>query len=294
MLYRILRELGSMDSAKRQAAIRMARGLPWEDLEQFLAFYDKGQEDARRNAWTLVLILLVVCVGTVFLFSKELNKLHLLFIAGCAAAAVPLPVALSYFGSRRRAETGLQTVLAEIDDPAFVPIALGILSEKHADTFSFRSELLRAISRLLPEVTLEQCREWTPEERHALSLGLDSLLPVSAGGRDALSHSPHDFAILILKVLQRIGDSREIERVRLVSTIDPITEAHQKVREASVKCLKSIEKRLKAPGAEVEIPEVVERARNPARRPVRGIETDVGHLLKQPRTPRPKPQDQSG
>lgn len=290
MLYRILRDLGSMDSAKRQAAIRMARGLPWEDLEQFLSFYDRGQADGRRNALTLLLILIVVGLGTVSVFHKELDP-HGLFVAAmCIAAVLPMPIAFIQFGGRKRVERGLSSILEEIDDAAFVAVGLGILSEKHADDFSFRPDLLKAVARLLPEVTVERCRDWTPEERYALSHGLHTVLPVSAGGRDALSTSPHDFAIFILKVLQRIGDGREIDLVRLVSTIDPITEQHQKVREASVKCLKSIENRtVNGPSADApitsrEVPAAPVTAR------ANRLEADVSHLLKKrvhPRTTQP-------
>ncbi len=280
MLYRILRDLGSMDTTRRQAAIRMARSLPWEDLEQFLAFYDKGREDARRSAWTLLMIVLIVGAGTIRLFSAELHGYHLLLPAIGVAAAVPLSIIFSYFGSRMRLETGLRKVLQDIDDSGFVPVALGILSEKHADQFSFRTDIFVAISRLLPEISTDQCRDWTPEERHALSRGLNTVLPSSAGGRDALSHSPGDFAIVILKVLQRIGDSREIEIVRLVSTIDPITEQHQKVREASVKCIKSIEKRLNQIPTGANLSETAGAPPNRIRTPVRGVETDVRHLLR--------------
>ena len=281
MLYRILRDLGSMDSAKRKAAIRMARGLPWEDLEQFLLFYDKGQADGRRNAWNLLFILLVVGLGTVSAFYKDLQRPTLFVLALCIAALLPIPIAFIQFGSRKRVERGLRSILEEIDDAAFVAIALGILSERHSDDFSFRTDLLKAVTRLLPEVTLEQCRDWTPEERYALSHGLHTVLPISAGGRDALSKSPHDFALVILKVLQRIGDAREIDPVRLVSTIDPITEEHQKVREASVKCLKSIEKRI-ADGPLERSPEIVQDDPS-AQVPIRSnrLETDVSHLLKQ-------------
>jgi len=283
-----------MDSTRRQAAIRMARGLPWEDLEQFLTFYDRGREDARRSAITLLMIVLVIGAGTVFVFSGELHKYNFLLPAAIAAAAAPIAVLLTYLGSKKRVETGLCTVLREIDDPGFVPVALGILSEKHADTFSFRSEMFASIARLLPEITIEQCRDWTPEERYALSHGLNTVLPVSAGGRDSLSHSPLDFALVILKVLQRIGDSREVDLVRLVSTIDPITEQHQKVREASVKCLKSIEKRLQQGLVDPASSDISVAPVNIVREQVRGTETDVRHLLKPGlRQTRVRP-DQSG
>jgi hypothetical protein len=273
-----------MDSTRRQAAIRMARGLPWEDLEQFLAFYDKRREDARRSAWTLLIIVLIVGAGTVLLFCQEPKTQqlipHLILPAACVAAAVPLAILFSYLGSKKRAEKGLRTVLDEIDDPGFVPVALGILSEKHADLFSFRTDIFRAIARLLPEISVEQCRDWTPEERYALSHGLNTVLPTSAGGRDALSYSPNDFAVVTLKVLQRIGDSRELEIVRLVSTIDPITDQHQKVREAAVKCIRSIEKRMHQGSMSSGSSEIAEAPVNPVRAPVRGTETDVRHLLK--------------
>src|SRR5580658_452126 len=98
-----------MDSAKRQAAIRMARGLPWEDLEQFFSFYDKGQEDARKGDWTLFTILLVVGAGIVFLFSHELGKRNLA-LAICVAAAIPIILALTRSASRKRASNGLRTI----------------------------------------------------------------------------------------------------------------------------------------------------------------------------------------
>ena len=108
------------------------------------------------------------------------------------------------------------------------------------------------------------------------------MLPLAAGGRDSLSRSPVDFAIAILKVMQRIGDAREIELVRLVSTIDPITEKHQAVREAAMKCLKTMERRIADAGAGSGIhttPPAVS-AVSPARRPVNRTEVDVSHLLK--------------
>ena len=281
MLYRILRDLGCMDSSRRQAAIRMARGLPWEDLEQFLAFYDRARQDARRNALDSV----VDCSNSLaqaqsFLFKEELRRYHLLLPAACVAAAIPVSILLSYLGSKMRGESGLSTVLNEIDDPVFVPVSLGMLSDKHADSFSFRTDLFRAIGRLLPEISVEQSREWTPEERYALCHGLHVVLPSAAGGRDSLSHSPNDFALVILKVLQRIGDSRELDLVRLVSTIDPITEQHQTVREASVKCIKSIEKRLQESPSGSALAEAAKDPLKPIRLPVPGVETDVRHLLK--------------
>ena len=278
MLYRILRELGSIHTVRRRAAIAMARGLPWEDLEQLLGFFDKALEDARRSMWTVLMILLVVGAGTVFLFHQELRRYGLLVPAACLVLVSPIPVYLGYTGSKKRCKSGLQTILDEMDDAAFVPIALAMLSERHADHFSFRNDLLQTIARLLPEVTIAGSAEWTPEERRALTHGLNTVLPLSAGGRDSLSHSPGDFALAILKVLQRIGDQREVELVRLVSTIDPITEQHQKVREASVKCLKSIEKRLhEKPSALVESAEPAQ----PAVKPSNKTEVNLSHLLKQ-------------
>ncbi len=277
MLYRILRDLGSINAAKRRAAIMMARGLPWEDLEQLLGFFDKAQTDAKRSMWTYILILLVVGAGTVFLFQKELIRFGMLVPASVLVVFIPVPLFLAFGGTRRRSESALQTILNEMDDAAFVPVALAMLSERQADHFTFRNDILQAIARLLPEVTLAASKEWAPEERRALSNGLHTVLPASAGGRDSLSTSPPDFAMVILKVLQRVGDQREAELVRLVSTIDPITEQHQRVREASVKCLKSIEKRLIESGV------VLRTGSNGAQaRPseVSLVEVNLGHLLK--------------
>jgi hypothetical protein len=284
VLYRILKDLGSIDSKRREAAIRMARGLPWEDLDQFLSFYDKSLADMLRSVLMTIAILLVVGIGTVALFRVELMHLNKFAIVAAVAvvALLPVPVWLNYTGSKRRSLASLQKILLEMDDPAFVAAGLGMLSEYAADHYSFRPELFKAIMRLLPEVTLETASDWTPEERNALSVGLHTVLPLAAGGRDSLSKSPSDFAIAILKVMQKIGDAREIELVRLVSTIDPITDKHQAVREACLKCLKTMERRIADATAGSGIHTVAPAVSvvNPARRPVNRTEVDVSHLLK--------------
>ncbi len=280
MLYRILRELGSLDSAKRAAAIRMARGLPWEDFEQILALYDKSRKDACKGLLTLLTLILLVGLSSVILMKPELP--HNLFIPAISVVLIlPVPLIIGYFSTQSRAHHGLMKILDEVDDPAFVSVALGALSERHADHYSFRNDLLNAIRRLLPEITIESTSDWTHEERYGLSHGLNSVLPLTAGGRDALTHSHSDFVILILKVLQRIGDSREVELVRLVSTIDPTTEAHQKIREASIKCLKSIDKRTHAvTGTDAMEPALPPHVQfQPIKRSAR-VEMDLGHLLK--------------
>jgi hypothetical protein len=287
VLYRILKDLGSMDPRRREAAIRMARGLPWEDLDQFLSFYDKSLADLLRSVWMTIIILLVVGAGTVTLFHSELARIHKLAIypAALFVALLPFPVWLNYAGSTRRSRSSLQTILTEMDDPAFVATGLCMLSEAQADHYSFRPELFQAIMRLLPDVTLEGAQDWTPEERNALTMGLHGVLPTSAGGRDSLSRSSADFAIAILKVIQRIGDAREIELVRLVSTIDPITEKHQAVREASLKCLKTLERRIAdAPaGSGIHTKAPVNGPLLSNKKPVSRTEVDASRLLK-PRT----------
>ena len=223
-MQQLLDQLNSRNPAIRDAALRVARSLPPDELLQLVLLESRNRRTQNRNGLIAYLIVSLVC----FSISVICNIPHdswtgiYLFIT-LAAANMGQTV---YTGSFIRARNQISVLLSEVEDVRFVEPMLRL---EFAPEQVEIKELHAPVKRLLPQIRADHALQWSKEDKTAL------LLPLKRPNKDK------ELTIGCLKALEQVGDASAMPAVRrLVEEVYPAG-SQEAIALAAQECLLYLE-----------------------------------------------------
>lgn len=261
----LLKKLGSRSATIREAAIRQASALPYEDFAQLFELYRKRRRRDNVRSNTVSAICFILWYGWILLFllypgarlwwaaatDVDIAQAMLFFsLSGLVLAFASLLPSVKEL-LPHSASSSILTLLTETQDPravglllTFTPVVVG-----RSRVREVRQALHETVMRLLPQVSEDDAMAWAREQRQALTrcLRMSVFAESDPGIMDyLLIRSPaarFEMQLAVLRALQQFGDQRELDLVRRIAEMDARTPRQIELKQAALECLPHIERR---------------------------------------------------
>lgn len=213
-LERLLRELNSVHSEVRIAALEQVRALPPEHLLRLAEIDTQRTRRWRSQGYLRLGLLVVIPVAFAYIAPVIGADWTLLFLL--------MLVVVSYLRERTTpAHRAIASLLGEMKDPRFIGPAVEMVLESNVKASNATmNSILRALKRMTRQLRADQSEMLTKKQKQALLTLLQT------------PYADFELMVSILKALEQVGDADAIP------VVERLTEQSvEKVRIAAEECL---------------------------------------------------------